>query len=521
MTRTGPVGEQPIASADTSAGRLRDMAAVGEGSDSNAADRTAFPELLTRLAAKEAGVARTPTSKERPDQNGVPRHSSAAGWRQMGIASDGVFASGKLMGEGPAASDDIERRGSETSQTSDGAVVLKSNADMSSLMPLQPVLPELHADEVRTLVREADAQTRDNRLGGHAAEPLVARPSRVSQSEDQPLDSSGPARSSADVDVEVFVVRRETHFAPIVLSSLSPRAADRPVTPVAANRSNAGRAGTMALKNPDLSVEQPEVAAAAIDTEAGVEPPASKPNSHASGAQKFDHARAAHGSDAKANAQSGGDGPAGQRSVGGTAAIVEPGAANVAQAQPLPGLSASPIEQIADRITTELRDAMGGAAQPGNDVVSASLSSGAQLRVLHIQLQPADLGAISVRMSLKQDTLELQLEASRHEAAALISRDKDALAGMLKSAGYLIDGLTVQIAGPDRTAAPTGQLGSQGTQANFQASTQSQFGGAQPDARSFSAQQQAQRDIVTNPPNREDNASTQHISRPVDGALYV
>ena len=113
---------------------------------------------------------------------------------------------------------------------------------------------------------------------------------------------------------------------------------------------------------------------------------------------------------------------------------------------PVPQLS--PALQLANRIAqeVEITDPVftTGAAAAAND------ASAAPVKVLSIKLDPPELGALTIRMSLKQDILHLQIDASRQETARLIERDRDALSGMLRSAGYNFDGLTVQITTGDR-----------------------------------------------------------------------
>jgi hypothetical protein len=104
--------------------------------------------------------------------------------------------------------------------------------------------------------------------------------------------------------------------------------------------------------------------------------------------------------------------------------------------------------QIANRIVHEV-----GTADPVFTAPVAAVpddASAAPVKSLYIQLDPPELGALMIRMSLKDETLHLQIEASRHETARLIERDQDALSGMLRSAGYNFDGLTVQITTSDR-----------------------------------------------------------------------
>ena len=49
--------------------------------------------------------------------------------------------------------------------------------------------------------------------------------------------------------------------------------------------------------------------------------------------------------------------------------------------------------------------------------------------MLQLQLDPPELGALMIRMSMKDGALQLQIEASRHDTAKLIERDRDALTG--------------------------------------------------------------------------------------------
>jgi hypothetical protein len=49
-------------------------------------------------------------------------------------------------------------------------------------------------------------------------------------------------------------------------------------------------------------------------------------------------------------------------------------------------------------------------------------------------------------MSVKDQALRLDLEVGRGEAGHLIQRDRDALSALLRSAGYMIDGVEVRVA---------------------------------------------------------------------------
>jgi hypothetical protein len=137
-------------------------------------------------------------------------------------------------------------------------------------------------------------------------------------------------------------------------------------------------------------------------------------------------------------------------------------------------LAASPGQQIADRIAAEVNSAPEFAERVG---VPPPLQQGmkAALKVLQIQLQPVDLGIVTVRMELKNSELTLHVEADRKETADLIRNDQDSLAGLLRSAGYNVDTASVRIVEGDKTLASQ-QSGQQGAQANLQSSANSQSG---------------------------------------------
>ncbi len=66
-------------------------------------------------------------------------------------------------------------------------------------------------------------------------------------------------------------------------------------------------------------------------------------------------------------------------------------------------------------------------------------------KVLHIQLQPEGLGTVTIRMSVKDQALRLDLEVGRGETAHMIQRDRETLSALLRSAGYMIDGVEVRV----------------------------------------------------------------------------
>lgn len=95
-------------------------------------------------------------------------------------------------------------------------------------------------------------------------------------------------------------------------------------------------------------------------------------------------------------------------------------------------------DQIAAEVRAELR--AGGLGETSSDGV---------VKVLHLELKPANLGSVTVRLTLKDNAITIHLEAQRQETLAVIERERQALAGALSSAGYSVDGIT---------AAPQGEM---------------------------------------------------------------
>ena len=119
-------------------------------------------------------------------------------------------------------------------------------------------------------------------------------------------------------------------------------------------------------------------------------------------------------------------------------------------------------------------------------------------------------------MSLKQDGLDIRVEASRYDTACMLQRDQDSLAKLLTSAGYRIDGMTVVAAPTDSAAAPDGR-----SQAFLPSSTPQHGGSPQPDARSSGGRPNAEADARASRGNQDDDNDKSRIARGPGGDRYV
>ena len=78
------------------------------------------------------------------------------------------------------------------------------------------------------------------------------------------------------------------------------------------------------------------------------------------------------------------------------------------------------------------------------------------LKVLTVQLHPAELGVVTIRIALKNDALELQIETDRRDTARLVHADRETLSSLLRSAGYSVETMTVRAVDPSSAPASLG-----------------------------------------------------------------
>ena len=133
--------------------------------------------------------------------------------------------------------------------------------------------------------------------------------------------------------------------------------------------------------------------------------------------------------------------------------------------------------QIVDGIAAEIpppRD-----TSPAGPAAAPAPSTQSQpVKVVTIQLNPAELGTLTVRISLRNDALELQVETSRRDTARMVEADRDALSSLLRSAGYHVEAVTVRAV---EQPAPAMTVGAPAGSPD--GTPQSQSGGSQTDQR--------------------------------------
>lgn len=105
-----------------------------------------------------------------------------------------------------------------------------------------------------------------------------------------------------------------------------------------------------------------------------------------------------------------------------------------------PIFSESPAQQVASAI-------LGQTPRPPSGAVPNGPGLDGPLRLLTLQLHPADLGVVQVRMRLRDGHLEMSLQASREETATLLREGGGVLTDLLRQGGYQLERVTI-VSGP-------------------------------------------------------------------------
>ncbi|MBZ6078575.1 flagellar hook-length control protein FliK [Microvirga puerhi] len=111
------------------------------------------------------------------------------------------------------------------------------------------------------------------------------------------------------------------------------------------------------------------------------------------------------------------------------------------------------FQRIADAIVSGAgRDANEQVENAARSQASASIvlrPSEGVLRVLNIQLHPAELGVVTVKMRLSGENLEMELHTSNGETADILRTDMEKLSSLLRTSGYRPDVISVHLTAAD------------------------------------------------------------------------
>ncbi|MEE1655368.1 flagellar hook-length control protein FliK [Microvirga sp. CF3062] len=113
-------------------------------------------------------------------------------------------------------------------------------------------------------------------------------------------------------------------------------------------------------------------------------------------------------------------------------------------------LPAGTLHQMARAILDDVSE-VSGLQQPsfqgdGMHRVAVARASGGVLRVLSLQLNPVELGLVTIKMRLSGDSLEMELQVEKQETAELLRNDAEKLSSLLRTSGYRPDVINIQTA---------------------------------------------------------------------------
>jgi flagellar hook-length control protein FliK len=315
-----------------------------------------------------------------------------------------------------------------------------TSAGMSSLQPGNPVFSILENLLPRILAQTANGACAD---AGQSGATLASASLSMPQQDGGELS---PANLGLGSKLAVAVQNQETHFRPIIEGLNS-----NPTEPGAsASNEEVGPATenlvAEKIKGVELKIQQSavgdELAQAQIDLAAEAE---AVKRSEAQGVVK----------DVSSDRMS--------------------DRAELQKQSPLTGpktetasLPSSTLQHIAKSIIEDVKG-LSEAQQPSfqhtalNRVATARASAGV-LRVLDLQLKPAELGLVTIRMRLAGDSIEMEIQAQSEDTAELLRNDAEKLSSLLRASGYRPDVINIQsaeVASHDRSSFHRPQQGTQ------------------------------------------------------------
>lgn len=124
-------------------------------------------------------------------------------------------------------------------------------------------------------------------------------------------------------------------------------------------------------------------------------------------------------------------------------------ASNHAKADETQSLPPTTLQRIAGAVFAEARsmasEAGAQSARADNLFRPTNVkASDSVLRVLNLQLHPAELGLVTIKMKLSGDSLEMELQVENEETARMLQNDTEKLSNLLRGSGYRTDVINIQ-----------------------------------------------------------------------------
>jgi hypothetical protein len=494
---TGTVAPLPIAAGEVAADKAR---GANRGGASEDGDTAGFLRLVAKLGQDQGRHGRSSDATP-PGEAGEGARLNVGSWLagQVEVSGGEVAGGERNAGEAPATPQwdtlALQLALAGVSDPEALAQLLAAGAGPGQSLETAAAVVARVANGTATeadivLVRNALAAAANGEMPSIPDATMLASLARASSQ----ADARRAGQPAPETMGKVAVLGRETHLAPVLAMSIAGQ--DQSVTRAPQPVEGADVALAMGDASLDPELADPESAVTAIrDARWGSQP---QPDGSPLNLQQpmSDAAAGDEGLPASGTFQA--------ASVVRADAFVNAGAAG------------SVMQQIANSVAAEASTMLRQATRPDAPAPALGQQLGSPVKVIHLELQPEGLGAVSIRLAVKDQELHLALEVGRGDTATLIQRDRDTLSALLRSAGYLIDGVDVRMAGPSGLAAAP-MDGQSGTQMSGGAHSR----GSQPEDRSPGAGPQ-DNSRGSNPGNRHNGEDDQiGRNRGRGGGLYV
>lgn len=354
----------------------------------------------------------------------------------------------------------------------------------------------------------ADAADESVHKSSHKSSGEKTDPSSETQS---PVDHAVKADVSSRLDIPALV-GQELAAVPAVKPQMQSSAGDRKDAPARDERSSATKREVQATGTAKVATADSAPSAAA---------PTSSRSEAATAAQQ--------GSEPSSKAM-----PATQgfeavtanveRAVKASARDALPEATKVTVVQQethLPPVQFNAPQQVANAVVTELKESAAPTASAAADLATSQSNAPDQpLKILTINLEPPQLGNVTVRLRLVGTEVSIHLAAERKDTSQMLDQQRDSIRDLMQSAGYVADVAPVQHGSLDGFQSGSGQSQPQFS-GQQQASSQSQGafdGTSNSSGQSDGGEKQARYERQSNQETRHDQDVAPQTRR---GPVYL
>lgn len=130
----------------------------------------------------------------------------------------------------------------------------------------------------------------------------------------------------------------------------------------------------------------------------------------------------------------------------------------VQQETHLPPAQFNAPQQVASAVVTELKESAASTASAAPDLaMSQGRAPDQPLKILTINLEPPQLGNVTVRLRLVGTEVSIHLAAERKDTSQMLDQQRDSIRDLMQSAGYVADVAPVQHGSLDGFQSGSGQ----------------------------------------------------------------